>query len=378
MTLKKLPVLVFLTFFFVHVNSSAMRSMYVDNFATILGDVAAENALLSYSQSNGIEILLLYDLHIVNANYPLANFATNTILADFIFKAKTNYGIAQMGAVGENGDFFTNVIQAYNDTRSDHEEQFDIYNLEFEFWNPSSTDPGGYYCDTYLIPNGLPCTNDGAFQFFLTQIQTMNTLADLSIHPITTEAYVGWPTLSQTTAFSFLDRLLVHAYVSNANNAYNYASDRLEDIASTNNGLDVSIIFSTEPGFMQNWLENNSMTSAETIFYNDWQDASISWANNINLVGFTYFTYGFNSTITLSTDELPLNEQIAVYPNPIRTELTINYSGNIEQIEIYNNLGQLILETNETTIDLNELSNGIYTLRMLTDEGLVIEKIVKE
>jgi hypothetical protein len=98
--MKNSSILLVLIAVLFHFNSSAMRSMYVDDFAAILGNVTAEDELLSYSQSNGIEILLLYDLHIVNANYPLDDFATNTILADFIYKAKTNFGIVKVGAVG--------------------------------------------------------------------------------------------------------------------------------------------------------------------------------------------------------------------------------------------------------------------------------------
>lgn len=377
--MKNSSILLVLIAVLFHFNSNAMRSMYVDDFAAILGNVTAEDELLSYSQSNGIEILLLYDLHIVNANYPLDDFATNTILADFIYKAKTNFGIVKVGAVGENGDFFTNIIQAYNDTRSDHAEQFDIYNLEFEFWNQYFTDPGGYYCTSYLIPNGLPCTNDGAFQFFFAQLQVMDQLADLSFHPITTEAYVGWPTVAQTTVFGFMDRVLVHAYVSDANDAYAYANDRLADIASTNGGsLEVSIIFSTEPAFMQSWLENNSMSSAETIFYTDWQDASISWANNIDLVGFTYFAYGFNANITVGMEEASHDEQIKISPNPVLDILTIGSTSHLQRVEIYDHLGQLVLETSENAIDVSDLSNGVYFIHVLSDQDVEVIKMVKE
>jgi hypothetical protein len=38
-------------------------------------------------------------------------------------------------------------------------------------------EPGSYYCTTYLTPNGLACTVDGAFQFYITVLQTMKTLA---------------------------------------------------------------------------------------------------------------------------------------------------------------------------------------------------------
>ena len=197
-------------------NLYANRSIYVNNFAAILGDTTAENNLLSYAQSNGIDTLLLYELHLVNASNNLSNTATNYILADFILKAKTNYNILHIGATAENGYFFTNVIDTYNNSRNNPLEKIDIYNLEFEFWVESATNPGGTYCTSYLTPNGLACNNNGAFQFFISTLQTMNNLATNNTHPITTEAYLGWTTTEQAeTIGANLDRIRLHAYVNN-------------------------------------------------------------------------------------------------------------------------------------------------------------------
>ena len=50
-------------------NIYAERSMYVDDFASILGNTTLENELLSYSQTHNISILLLYDLHVINQTH---------------------------------------------------------------------------------------------------------------------------------------------------------------------------------------------------------------------------------------------------------------------------------------------------------------------
>ncbi len=301
--MQKLLLLINLFLISTSFEASANRSMYVDGFETILGNTSAENTLLNYAQSHGIETLLLYGLHIVNANHDLPNPATNFVLADFIYKAKNSYGILYIAATAENGDFFTNVIDPYNNSRSDPLEKFDIYNLEFEYWIGSSTGPGGYYCTTYLTPNGHPCNENGAFQFYISILETMNTLASNNSHPITTEAYVGWTTVGQAdTIGANLDRLRLHAYVSDPNTSFNYSEDRLMDFANGTPGLNVSIIFSSEPTFMQNWLDNNSMISAENIYTTDWMNGSSGWPNNINLEGFTYFTYTDMTNVPLPVE----------------------------------------------------------------------------
>jgi hypothetical protein len=99
-----------------------------------------------------------------------------------------------------------------------------------------------------------------------------------------------------------LDRVRVHAYVSNPNTSFNYSKNRLIDFANGNPGLNISILFSSEPNFMQNWLNNNSMDAAENIFIADWMNESSGWVNNFNLEGFTYFTYTDMQNIPLAVE----------------------------------------------------------------------------
>ena len=323
--------LFFLLFFFFPLSllsqpmSNDSRAMYVDDFPNILGDVLAENALLSYAQSYEIETLLLYGLHVVHNTYDITNPATNAILANFIAKAKTSYGVLSVGAIAESGAYFTNVIDPYNNSRNSATEIFDIYNLEFEYWNTNTIGNGGYYCTNYLIPNGLPCTNDGGFQFFISALQTMDSLATVSPHAIMTEAYVGWPTVNQAdTIGENLDRLRLHAYVSDPNDAFNYSKNRLVDFANGTPNLAVSIIFSAEPNFMQNWLESNSMVAAENIFATDFLNSSTTWNNTISLDGFTYFAYTYAVNVPLDVcldynlvQNLSINADTTIYADSL-------------------------------------------------------------
>lgn len=378
--MKKITLIVSLFILLCNLQANASRTMYVDNFDAILGDTVAENTLLNYAMTNGIDTILLYDLHIVNANYNLPNAVTNYILADFIFKAKTSYNITSVGATAENDTFFTNVIDAYNNTRSNALEKFDIYNLEFEYWISSTTNPGGYYCNSYLTPNGIPCDRDGAFQFFISTLQTMATLAANNPHSIKTEAYVGWPTtIEASTIGANLDNVRLHAYVSDPNTAFGYSEDRIKDFANGNPNLEVSIIFSSEPAFMQNWLINNSMITAENIFIQDWQNAALTWTNNINLQEFTYFTYSHNiNNITLSTNSEIVDKLVKIFPNPVKNVLSVLNISTVKNIKIYNNIGQLVIETKEENINVKHLNTGIYFCQFETKKGIETIKIIKE
>ena len=86
---------------------------------------------------------------------------------------------------------------------------------------------------------------------------------------------------------------------------------------------------------------------------------------------------------TSSVEELDLAEYIQVYPNPARNELNVNYSFNNEvaELRIYNNIGQLVnqqqLNFGNNTLQLNNLSNGIFFVEITTREGVFRKKIVK-
>jgi Secretion system C-terminal sorting domain len=279
------------------------RSMYVDNFDVILNSTTLKTNLLQYAKNKGVTYLILYDLHKVHNQYNLTNAATNQILANFIADAKNNYGITKIAAAGENASFFQTRIIAYNNTRSNPKEKFDVLGMEFEFWTPSLTNAGGFYCDDYLIPNSLPCDSMGAFAFCKSQLAQMRTMADASSHPMTVEMYIGWPNAGQIKIMAGLvDRMLVHAYVTNPSTSYTYALTRLQNYATINGMENVTIIFSSEPNFMGPWLGANSLSSAENTFLTAYNAASGTWKNRINLQGFTYFTY----TMMPASPALPL------------------------------------------------------------------------
>lgn len=130
-----------------------IKGFYVNGFNTILGNSLREDSLLIFAKNNGFNYLTLYDVHLINNITPLTNTTTAQTFADFINKAKTQYSITEIGVAAENFWFFKNIIQVYNQQHNNVNHKVDVYNLEFEFWIPSSTTTGSYYCTNYLQPN---------------------------------------------------------------------------------------------------------------------------------------------------------------------------------------------------------------------------------
>jgi hypothetical protein len=77
---------------------------------------------------------------------------------------------------------------------------------------------------------------------------------------------------------------------------------------------------------------------------------------------------------SLGTEEY-LAEDITLYPNPTSGFLLIK-TDTLQQVEIYNISGILIETTNKKEIDLSQHSKGIYLLKIITNKGVTVKKIV--
>ena len=73
--------------------------------------------------------------------------------------------------------------------------------------------------------------------------------------------------------------------------------------------------------------------------------------------------------------------QVKVYPNPTKILVTIEAEGMTE-VSVYNTLGQCVLQKEVggelTTIDLQHVSEGLYLLRIKTENGIVSRRVTIE
>jgi uncharacterized delta-60 repeat protein len=84
---------------------------------------------------------------------------------------------------------------------------------------------------------------------------------------------------------------------------------------------------------------------------------------------------------SLSTADFSKNN-ISLYPNPVKEILNISLSEStrIKSYEIYDFLGKKIVSKNTTEnyINVSNLSNGIYILKVTSSEGIMTNKFIKE
>jgi hypothetical protein len=80
-------------------------------------------------------------------------------------------------------------------------------------------------------------------------------------------------------------------------------------------------------------------------------------------------------------EEIASNKDIIIYPNPATETMTIEALQKAV-IEIMNIEGQRIKTINDVgtkmTIDIGDLSNGVYIIKATTDKGVAVKKFIKE
>lgn len=102
--------------------------------------------------------------------------------------------------------------------------------------------------------------------------------------------------------------------------------------------------------------------------------------NHLNNCG-TAQTINITSNCGLGSEEFAANK-VVLYPNPTSSIITINSNEIIKSIELYDSLGMLlvskIVANNQYSLNLCNYSNGIYFVKIVTDNGEKIEKILKQ
>ncbi|MBO7490185.1 MAG: choice-of-anchor J domain-containing protein [Bacteroidales bacterium] len=112
-------------------------------------------------------------------------------------------------------------------------------------------------------------------------------------------------------------------------------------------------------------------------------DYSCTWCGpcwNLHQAGILDgFFYRFGPNFSYPFVGLDNAEEInlSVYPNPTTGIVTVDGEG-IKNVEVMDMSGRMVMNTNNRTVDMTNLSNGIYMMRISTEKGTFTQKIVKK
>ena len=163
--------------------------------------------------------------------------------------------------------------------------------------------------------------------------------------------------------------------MTDANDANTFIPVQTIDNATTGKE-EVTVLFNTYTGPTDGDLyiafRNKGNTSAWTYSYNYIDDITLV---DVNAQGGDKIAETADGEV-FDTDRYM--ESIAVYPNPTTGVLHID-AVDVQKVECYNQMGQLVgVYDHADELNISELSNGVYMLRITVPQGVTMRKVVKK
>lgn len=107
-------------------------------------------------------------------------------------------------------------------------------------------------------------------------------------------------------------------------------------------------------------------------------DAAYSAANWPYLDPASIFVNNLVGCASLSIENNDLNNHFSLSPNPTTNYLNVYFNGKIDKIEVYNALGQKVMDTKASIIATKTLTNGVYFIKLYAQNKLGIKQFIKQ
>lgn len=174
-----------------------------------------------------------------------------------------------------------------------------------------------------------------------------------------------------------------------AHRRYSTSNEKLQVKASSDCGTSWTTVWEKSGANLATVTSGTGEFNATASQYQTAQVDLASFAHQENVIIKFVFTSGYGNNVFVDNIEIlntPVDIEdvdesvLSIFPNPVKDVLTINYNKTISQIDVYDVNGKLVktFTTVGSSINVSDLSNGVYLLNMQTEEGLVVRKIVKE
>ncbi|MDD4971254.1 MAG: DUF2271 domain-containing protein [Paludibacter sp.] len=91
---------------------------------------------------------------------------------------------------------------------------------------------------------------------------------------------------------------------------------------------------------------------------------------------FMAITITWTPSVNSAVEDVKMSNLYQVYPNPTSSSIFVNGVG-IDEIEVLNMTGKSLLKTNLHKVNLNALPKGVYMLKINSENGIIMKKLVK-
>ncbi|MDN3491890.1 T9SS type A sorting domain-containing protein [Winogradskyella bathintestinalis] len=219
------------------------------------------------------------------------------------------------------------------------------------------------------------------------------TELDLSNNPNMAALYIGDNNIESIDVSAL--NLREFAFEYNSINTVDLAnSTNLEYLQAAFNNL-TELDLSNNPNLDRLFVEGNALTildikNGNTNGISEYNSVNntglfcvqvddVNFANNNFLQKDTATNFSTDCDYQLSTDEFELSSNVNFYPNPASSEIQIDTLEIITSVSIMNLTGKIVktIKGNTNNINVSDLSNGVYFIKISTVNATVVEKLIK-
>ena len=139
------------------------------------------------------------------------------------------------------------------------------------------------------------------------------------------------------------------------------------DVDNSNNSIITSFSATNNPNLSCIQVDNETDANNGIAPYDSWQKDDTA-------------TYSEDCSAYLGVDNEILAEGLNLYPNPVSDKLIIDSKIPIEKVEIFNILGQkeIVINSDFKSIQLNDLTRGFYIIKIYSEKGTTVRKLIKQ
>ncbi len=185
---------------------------------------------------------------------------------------------------------------------------------------------------------------------------------------------------SSLTEF-FNDWIYMQGYPTYTVNAQNWGAGQAK-ITISQTQSDASVTFFEMPleirltgagGLTQDVVVNHTTNAQEFVVAVPFVITGVVFDPNKHIIS-------RNNVVNLGNESFNLEQTISVYPNPVNDILHIMMPSTVqlEKVELYNTLGQLVDTKNANDFSVTELSTGLHILKITTSEGVIHKNFIKK
>lgn len=145
-----------------------------------------------------------------------------------------------------------------------------------------------------------------------------------------------------------------------------------------------SVLKLTNPGYRQ--ASNGTLDINQTGYYysSNTENSNASYlAFNLSVAGIYSSDRANGMCVRCIKDatagiKIESNSRFSFYPNPAQSIVTVQTDEVIEQIQIFNSLGELVQTEKQTSFSIEQLPSGFYIIQLQTVQGSFNSRFIKE